>query len=69
MRGPMRYAYGFGERTEDGVRSFGHNGGAPGMNADFEIYPQSGYVVAVLANQDPRAAENISAFIAVRLPK
>lgn len=65
----MKYAYGFGERVVDGVRSFGHNGGAPGMNGDLEIYPQSGYVVAVLANQDPPAAGRIADFIRDRLPK
>jgi len=66
--GGMKYAYGFGDRTVDGVRSFGHSGGAPGMNGDLEIYPQSGYVVAVLANMDPQAAGRISDFIGNRLP-
>jgi CubicO group peptidase (beta-lactamase class C family) len=66
--GSMKYAYGFGDRTIDGVRSFGHSGGAPGMNGELEIYPQSGYVVAVLANMDPPAAGRISDFIGNRLP-
>ena len=66
--GGEKYAYGFGDRTENGVRSFGHGGGAPGMNGDLVIYPQSGYVIAVLANLDPPAAQNISSFIANRLP-
>jgi D-alanyl-D-alanine carboxypeptidase len=66
--GGMKYAYGFGDRTIDGLRSFGHNGGAPGMNGDLEIYPQPGYVVAVLANMDPPAAGRISDFIGNRLP-
>jgi CubicO group peptidase (beta-lactamase class C family) len=66
--GGMKYAYGFGDRTVDGIRSFGHSGGAPGMNGDLEIYPQSGYVVAVLANMDPPAAGRISDFIGNRLP-
>lgn len=69
MGGPMKYAYGFGEQIVDGVRSYGHNGGAPGMNGDLEIYPQNGYVVAVLANQDPPAAERIAQFVGSRLPK
>jgi D-alanyl-D-alanine carboxypeptidase len=50
------------------VRSIGHNGGAPGMNGDLEIYPDSGYVVTVLANMDPPAAGRIADFIANRLP-
>jgi CubicO group peptidase (beta-lactamase class C family) len=63
-----KYAYGFGEQIEGAVRMFGHSGGAPGMNGDLRIYPNSGYVVAVLANLDPPAAGRISAFIGDRLP-
>jgi CubicO group peptidase (beta-lactamase class C family) len=66
--GGFKYAYGFGDRTKNGVRSVGHNGGAPGMNGDLEIFPESGYVVAVLANMDPPAAGRIEDFIASRLP-
>jgi CubicO group peptidase (beta-lactamase class C family) len=66
--GPGKYAYGFGDRTVEGVRSFGHSGGAPGMNGELEIYPQSGYVVAVLANIDPPAAQRIAEFVGNRLP-
>jgi D-alanyl-D-alanine carboxypeptidase len=67
--GGDKYAYGFMDRTTGGVRSFGHGGGAPGMNGDLTIYPQSGYVVAVLANLDPPAAQRIAAFIGNRLPE
>jgi hypothetical protein len=41
---------------------------APGMNGDLKIFPQSGYVIAVLANMDPPAAGRVSDFIAQRLP-
>ena len=65
-----KYAYGFGDEiSADGVRCFGHGGGAPGMNGDLKICPQSGYVIAVLANVDPQAAGHASDFIAMRLPK
>ena len=64
-----KYAYGFMDRNVHGVRSFGHGGGAPGMNGDLEIYPDSGYVIAVLANMDPPAAQRIADFIANRLPE
>jgi D-alanyl-D-alanine carboxypeptidase len=64
-----KYAYGFMDRTEAGVRSFGHGGGAPGMNGELTIYPQSGYVIAVLANIDPPAAGRIASFIGNRLPE
>jgi len=67
-QGGMKYAYGFGDRTEGGARSFGHGGGAPGINGDLEIYPQSGYVVVVLANIDPPAAQQLAEFIGSRLP-
>jgi CubicO group peptidase (beta-lactamase class C family) len=68
--GGSKYAYGFGDEiSADGVHCFGHGGGAPGMNGDLKICPQSGYVVAVLANLDPQAAGHASDFITARLPK
>jgi len=67
--GGAKYAYGFMDQTAGGVRSYGHGGGAPGMNGDLTIYPQSGYVVTVLANIDPPAAQRIAAFIGNRLPE
>ena len=62
-----RYAYGFIENVEGGVRSFGHGGGAPGMNGDLRIYPDSGYVVAALANTGSGASELVS-WVGERLP-
>jgi D-alanyl-D-alanine carboxypeptidase len=50
------------------VGSYGHSGGAPGMNGDLKIFPQSGYVIAVLSNLDPPAANRVSDFIVSRLP-
>lgn len=55
--------------ARNGIGAVGHGGGAPGMNGDLRIYPQSGYVVAVLSNLDPPAAQRISAFLDLRLPK
>jgi D-alanyl-D-alanine carboxypeptidase len=64
-----RYAYGFGDRrNSDGSGSVGHNGGAPGMNGALQIYPQSGYIMAVLANIDPPAADRIADWLGARLP-
>jgi CubicO group peptidase (beta-lactamase class C family) len=64
-----RYAYGFEDaRDADGNGWVGHGGGAPGMNGDLKIYPESGYVVAVLANIDPPAAQRISEYLDPRLP-
>jgi CubicO group peptidase (beta-lactamase class C family) len=67
--GGDKYAYGMMDRTSNGVRSFGHGGGAPGMNGDLTIYPESGYVVAVVANLDPPAASRVATFIGNRLPE
>jgi CubicO group peptidase (beta-lactamase class C family) len=65
-----KYAFGFfDDGADNGARHFGHGGGAPGMNGELQIYPQSGYVIAVLSNLDPPAASRVSEFIANRLPK
>jgi D-alanyl-D-alanine carboxypeptidase len=64
-----KYAYGFADHSIGALRCFGHGGGAPGMNGNLEICPQAGYVIAVLANLDPPAAQRISEFIAMRLPE
>jgi D-alanyl-D-alanine carboxypeptidase len=63
-----RYAYGFEDaRDAHGNGWVGHGGGAPGMNGDLKIYPKAGYVVAVLANLDPPAAQRISEYLDPRL--
>jgi CubicO group peptidase (beta-lactamase class C family) len=65
----VSYAYGFEDRRDAGGNgSVGHGGGAPGMNGDLRIYPRSGYVVVVLANLDPPAAQLISDWLDPRLP-
>ena len=64
-----RYAYGFGDHVINGMRCFGHNGGAPGMNGDLEVCADGRYVVAVLSNRDPDAAQKLSDFITNRLPQ
>ncbi len=63
-----KYAYGFIDATTNGTRCFGHGGGAPGMNGELKICPGPGYVIAVLANQDPPAASRVADFITSRLP-
>ena len=66
----VKYAFGFMDDDADAAfRHFGHGGGAPGMNGELEIYPRSGYVIAVLSNLDPPAAGRISDFVCNRLPK
>ena len=62
-----KYAYGFVESMDGGVRSFGHSGGAPGMNGDLRIFPDSGYAVAALANTGSGASQVVS-WVSERLP-
>jgi CubicO group peptidase (beta-lactamase class C family) len=65
----FEYAFGFFDaRDESGNGWVGHGGGAPGMNGDLRIYLKSGYVVAVLSNLDPPAAQRISDYLDPRLP-
>jgi hypothetical protein len=53
-----KYAFGFEDHTSpNGVRYFGHNGGAPGMNGRLSIFPESGYLVVVLANRSARSGQ------------
>ena len=63
-----KYAYGFSDRNSGGDRIVGHNGGAPGMNAQLDIHWNSGYTVVVLSNLDPPAATEWAKYISDRLP-
>ena len=64
-----QYAYGFQDAVVNGLRCFGHGGGAPGMNGELKICPCPEYVIVVLANMDPPAASRVADFITNRLPK
>jgi hypothetical protein len=67
--GSSKYAYGFGDDlSQDGVRTVGHNGGAPGIYGQLTIFPVSGYAVAVLANRDPQGAIGVIQSVTTRLP-
>jgi D-alanyl-D-alanine carboxypeptidase len=63
------YAFGFEDEMINGIRCFGHGGGAPGMNGDLKICPGPAHVVAVLSNLDPNAAGRVSNFVTNRLPE
>jgi CubicO group peptidase (beta-lactamase class C family) len=52
----MRYGYGFGTGEIAGWPQVGHDGGAPGVNAELMMFPDQGIDVVVLANMDPPAA-------------
>jgi CubicO group peptidase (beta-lactamase class C family) len=49
------YGYLFGNREVGGQHIVGHGGGAPGINAVLDMYLESGYTVAVMANYDGAA--------------
>jgi D-alanyl-D-alanine carboxypeptidase len=64
----QQYGYGFGVQGQGSLRSYGHGGGAPGMNGELRIFPQLGYVVVGLSNLDPPAASELVEFFALRMP-
>jgi D-alanyl-D-alanine carboxypeptidase len=63
-----QYGYGFGVQGEGRLRSWGHGGGAPGMNGELRVFPELGYVVVGLSNLDPPAASELAEFFALRMP-
>ena len=64
-----KYAYGFMDNRASTPAWFGHGVGAPGMNGWLRIFPQSGYVVTVLSNFDPPAADQLTDYASNRLPE
>jgi D-alanyl-D-alanine carboxypeptidase len=67
-RGMGRYGYGFGDNNTDGKHSVGHNGGAPGIAANFEMFPESGYTAVTLMNSDPPTMMPIAKAIREKIP-
>ncbi len=64
----QQYGFGFGMRGEGPSLSYGHGGGAPGMNGELRIYPRLGYVVVGLSNLDPPAASRVVDYFTLRMP-
>lgn len=62
------YGFGFITVGEADMRRWGHGGGADGMNADFRVYPESGWVLASLSNLDPPAASRPLQWLEPRMP-
>jgi D-alanyl-D-alanine carboxypeptidase len=52
------YGYGFNVRVKPPLR-VGHGGGAPGVNAEIALYPESGWQLLALSNSDPPAASRM----------
>ena len=67
--GPIgRYGYGFGDKVFGGKHIVGHNGGSPGIAANFEMYPELGYTAVLLMNSDPPTMMPVIMGIRQRLP-
>lgn len=64
--GPIGYGYLFSVGDTSGKRWVGHDGGAPGISAEFLYYPDDGLVIVVLANQD-RAATAVREWLHAQL--
>jgi len=64
----QQYGYGFDVQGQGSLRSYGHSGGAPGMNGELRIFPELGYVVVSLSNLDPPAASELVEFFTRRMP-
>jgi CubicO group peptidase (beta-lactamase class C family) len=62
------YGYGFMAGKDGADKRFGHEGGAPGMNAVFWVYPNGHYVVIGLSNFDPAAMGDMVNFVGNRVP-
>ncbi|HEY5073767.1 MAG TPA: serine hydrolase domain-containing protein [Pyrinomonadaceae bacterium] len=63
-----RYGYGFGDNNAGGKYSVGHNGGAPGIAANFEMFPESGFTAVTLMNSDPPTMMPIAKAIREKIP-
>ena len=63
-----RYGYGFGDNTVGGKHIVGHNGGAQGIAANFDMFPELGYTAVLLMNSDPPTMMPIIKGIRERIP-
>src|SRR5690349_11285649 len=62
------YGFGFQLGPPDEARTYGHGGGAPGMNAILRVYPESGQSVIVLCNLDSPSASRMGDWLDARMP-
>lgn len=62
------YGFGFQIGPQDKPRSYGHGGGAPGMNGILRVYPESAQSVIVLCNLDSPSASRIGDWLHARMP-
>ena len=62
------YGFGFQIGRPDEARTYGHGGGAPGMNAILRVYPETGQSVIVLCNLDSPSASRMGDLLHARMP-
>lgn len=62
------YGFGFQVGRPDEVRTYGHGGGAPGMNAILRVYPETQQSVIVLGNLDSPSASRMADWLDLRMP-
>jgi len=62
------YGFGFQIGPPDQPQTYGHGGGAPGMNAILRVYPESGQSVIALCNVDSPSASRIGDWLHARMP-
>nr|WP_295872011.1 serine hydrolase domain-containing protein [uncultured Chitinophaga sp.] len=67
---PSGYGYGLGFELYGSrqLTSFGHEGGADGMNGELRIFPELNRVVVVLSNLDPPSAHRLVDYYSLRMP-
>lgn len=63
------YGFGFQLGRPGETRTYGHGGGAPGMNAVLRVYPESGQSVIVLCNLDDPSASRMGDWLDARMPR
>jgi CubicO group peptidase (beta-lactamase class C family) len=68
VAGNAQWTLGLRVATRNGASCYGHGGSAPGANADFAVYPGSGYQTIVLSNRGHPHAVNVADYIGARLP-
>jgi CubicO group peptidase (beta-lactamase class C family) len=70
QEGPNRlYGYGFFVGMNGSTRIVNHGGTGPGIDNAFDIYPDARYVVAIMSNQDPPAAQDIRQYLRLQIAK
>ena len=66
--GKSRYGYGFGDNNPGGKHIIGHSGGAPGIAANLDMFPELGYTAVALMNSDTADLTPVVKGIRERIP-